>query len=42
MEEMLNKSVDIAVEMETFPQLFQQESVDAKQVSLINNYYSLQ
>ena len=35
MQVVLNKSVVISIDTETFPQLFQQESVDAKQASLV-------
>ena len=33
MQEMLEKKVDISIDTETFPKVFQQESVEAKQVS---------
>ena len=33
MQEVFNTSINISVDLETFPKLFQQESIEAKQVS---------
>ena len=35
MHTVLNKPVEISVQAETFPKLFQQESIEAKQVKLV-------